>query len=81
MGSGTATGQAPPFRNALPSPQLLSEQLPGWRERVRWNDAGSANGWGGTLTIKDTITMTDSVLPPAQLITPLHWKRDGASEG
>ena len=41
MGSGTATGQAPPFRNTLPPPRLLSEQLPGWQERVRWNDVTS----------------------------------------
>ena len=34
MGSGTATGQASPFRDALPSPTLLSEQQRRRRERI-----------------------------------------------
>ena len=38
MGSGTATGQASPFRNTLPSPMLWSEQLRRWQERICRDD-------------------------------------------
>ena len=66
MDSGIATGKALPFRNTLPSPLLLREQLHRWRERVcRCRDDGAHDGQGASPSHR-LYLKSEGILPSKQ---------------